>query len=200
MHKPAQTGFPLNALIADRWSPLAFSDRPVEREKLGSLMEAVRWSSSCYNEQPWYFIVANKQDNADHFDQLLSCIVEANQTWAKDAPILMLAIAQTVFSRNGKPNRHGIYDLGQSVATMILQAESMGLVAHQMGGFDPDRAREIYQVPPDCEIMAAIALGYQGNLSTLPPNLQERESSDRVRKNLDSFVFSEQWGKTLPLS
>ena len=195
MEKPADNQYPIHELIKQRWSPLAFNIRPVEPEKIASLLEAARWAASCFNEQPWFFIVAT-QDNAQEYEKLFSCLVEANQTWAKDAPLLMLSVAKLSFTRNNKPNRHALHDLGFAVGNLTLQAQALGLFVHQMGGFDADKARTLYSIPEDYEPVAAIAIGYPGNLSQLDEDLQQRELSPRSRKLLTEFVFRGNWNQS----
>src|SRR5215472_11881506 len=107
----APTDHPVHDLIASRWSPYAFADRPVSRDDLLSLFEASRWAPSSYNEQPWSYVVATKEDPED-FKKLLSCLVDANQTWAKAAPVLALGCTTLNFARNGQPNAAAIHDLG----------------------------------------------------------------------------------------
>ena len=162
MEKPAETAYPIEELLRRRWNPRAFAERPVEPEKLASMFEAARWSASCFNEQPWTFIVATRDDAAE-FARLLSCLVEGNQTWASHAPVLMVSVARLNFAQTGKPNRHAIHDVGLATAQMILQATAMGLFAHPMAGFYPDKVRELYGVPEGYEPVAAIAAGYPGN-------------------------------------
>ena len=195
MEKPADNQYPIHELIKQRWSPLAFNIRPVEPEKIASLLEAARWAASCFNEQPWFFIVAT-QDNAQEYEKLFSCLVEANQTWAKDAPLLMLSVAKLSFTRNNKPKRHALHDLGFAVGNLTLQAQALGLFVHQMGGFDADKARTLYSIPEDYEPVAAIAIGYPGNLSQLDEDLQQRELSPRSRKPLTEFVFRGNWNQS----
>ena len=195
MEKPADNQYPIHELIKQRWSPLAFNIRPIEPEKIASLLEAARWAASCFNEQPWFFIVAT-QDNAQEYEKLFSCLVEANQTWAKDAPLLMLSVAKLSFTRNNKPNRHALHDLGFAVGNLTLQAQALGLFVHQMGGFDADKARTLYSIPEDYEPVAAIAIGYPGNLSQLDEDLQQRELSPRSRKPLTEFVFRGNWNQS----
>ncbi len=195
MEKPAQTEYPIHELIKQRWSPLAFNSRPIESEKIGSLLEAARWAASCFNEQPWFFIVAT-QDNTQEYEKLFSCLVEANQKWAKDAPLLMLSVAKLSFQRNNKPNRHALHDVGLAMGNLTLQAQSLGLFLHQMGGFDADKARTLYNIPEDYEPVAAIAVGYPGNVNQLDADLQQRELSPRNRKPLTEFVFSGTWNNS----
>ncbi|MDB9496535.1 nitroreductase family protein [Spirulina major CS-329] len=196
--KPTETTYPIHPLIRDRWSPLAFDPRPVEPAKLGSLLEAARWAASCYNEQPWFFLVATADQPAE-FERMFSCIVEGNQSWAKAAPVLMLGVASRTFARNGNENRHGYHDLGAAIANLAIQATALDLITHAMGGFDPDRARALYQIPSGYDPVTAIAVGYQGELRQLPTEqLQQREAAPRSRKPLTDFVFTGQWNQTAP--
>ena len=108
MEKPAQVQYPIHDLLQKRWSPRAFSAQPVESDKLRSLFEAARWAPSSFNEQPWSFIVATKDDQAD-YDRLLQCLLEGNRAWAKYAPVLMLSVAKLRFEEDGEPNRHAFH-------------------------------------------------------------------------------------------
>jgi len=196
--KIAETQYPIHDLLKQRWSPLAFSERMVEPEKLGSLLEAARWAASSYNEQPWSFIVATKE-NLGEFVRLLSCLAEGNQVWAKNAPVLMISVAKLHFEKNGNENRHAFHDVGQAVSNLALQATALELYIHQMAGFDVQKVRELYGIPDGYEPVAAIALGYGADSQTLPENLQQREGAPRVRKPLESFAFKGSWGQELPI-
>jgi nitroreductase len=198
MQKLADTTYPIEPLLKQRWSPRAFAKRPVEIEKLLSLWEAARWSASCANQQPWYFIVATKEEKAE-YARLLSCLRENNQLWASQAPVLMVSVAKLAFDMNGQPNRYAFHDVGLAVANLIVQATALGLYVHQMAGFYPDKVRELYGVPDDFEPVAGIVLGYPGDPATLPEELQQRELAPRTRKPCESFVFQGAWGETSPL-
>ena len=100
MEKPAETVFPIHEFLKRRWSPLAFADRMVEREKLQSLLEAARWAPSCYNEQPWRFLLCTK-DNPEAHGRLATCLAEGNVPWASKAPVLMLSVAKRTFTHSG---------------------------------------------------------------------------------------------------
>ena len=195
MKKPTDNQYPINELLKQRWSPLAFVDKMVSSEVLLSLLEAARWSPSCFNEQPWSFIVATKENPAE-YERLFSCLVEGNQPWASLAPVLMISIAKLSFDRNNQPNRHAFHDVGLAVASLTFQAMEMGLRVHQMGGFDIDKARELYKISEQYEPVAAIAIGYLGEPEILPESLRERELSPRSRKPISSFVFTGELGQT----
>ncbi len=196
MQKPAPTDFPVHNLIRERWSPRAFASKPVEPPVLASLFEAARWAPSSSNEQPWSYIVATK-DDTENFAKTLSVLVEFNAAWAKEAPVLMIAVSRLNF-QNGTPNRNAFYDTGAATALLSVEATARGLVVHQMAGFDPAKAKQIFEIPEDCEPIAAIALGYPGDPGSLPDKLRDREVAPRTRKPLTEFVMSGRWGHTSP--
>ena len=175
---------PIHELLQQRFSPRAFEDRSVPRETIHSLLEAARWAASSFNEQPWRFIVATKDDPAD-FEKLLGCLVPGNQDWAKTAPVLMLSATRLTFTRNDKPNRHAYHDVGLAVSQLIVQATTLGLYVHQMAGFDVDRARQSFGIPEGFDPVAAIAIGYSA----------EATPTSRTRRPQDELAFSRKWGE-----
>jgi nitroreductase len=190
--------YPIHELIAKRWSPYCFDERSVTDEDLRSLFEAARWAPSSFNEQPWSYVVA-KKENSEEFTRLLSCLVEGNQVWAKAAAALALGITSLKFAHNGKPNRAAIHDLGLSNGNLVLEATARGLSVHQMAGIFPDKAREIYQVPEGYEPMVAIAIGYAGERKDLAQELAQRDIARRPRKPLKEIIFGGKWGTTADL-
>ncbi len=196
--KKASIDYPIHELLAERWSPYGFEDRPVAQADLRSLFEAARWAASSYNEQPWNFFVANKE-NPEKFARLLSCLVEANQEWAKAAPVLVLGVVSLKFSRNNKDNRAAVHDLGLAAGNLVVEATARGLCVHQMIGILPDKAREVYQIPEHYEAWTAMAIGYKADPAKLPDALKERDLTPRQRKPLSQFVFTGKWGQPSPL-
>jgi nitroreductase len=170
----------------------------VEPEKLLSLFEAARWAPSSFNEQPWHFVMATKEKPEEHA-QLLSCLAEKNQQWARQAPVLMVSIAKKNFEKTGKPNRHAFHDVGLAVGNMIVQATALDLCVHQMAGFSPQKVAELYHIPDHFEPVAAIAIGYGVEIETLPEESKASESGARSRRPIDSFVFESEWGRPAPL-
>ena len=195
MQKPATTDHPVHDLIRERWSPRAFSRKPVPRDILRSLFEAARWAPSSNNEQPWAFLVATQEDPTFHA-QMLSTLVEFNQVWARHAPVLAIAVSKLAFARNGKPNRNAFYDTGAAVAYLTTEATARGLFVHQMAGFDSQKAIELLSIPSGWEPIAALVIGYPGEPDSLPDHpLRERELAPRSRKPLSEFVMSRSWGQ-----
>lgn len=190
--KKAATDHPILQLLAERWSPYGFEDRAVSEGDLRSLFEAARWAASSYNEQPWNYLVATREDPGE-FERLLSCLVESNQAWAKAAPVLVLGVVSLRFSKNSKDNRAAVHDLGLAAGNLVVEATSRGLSVHQMIGIDPDKAREVCGIPEHFEAWTALAIGYRANPDTLPEFLKERDIAPRQRKPLSEFVFTSQW-------
>ncbi len=194
----AVTDHPVQDLITSRWSPYCFADKLVSDEELRSLFEAARWAPSSYNEQPWTYIVAKKED-AGEFARLVSCLVEANQAWAKSASALALGVSRLNFTHNEKPNRAAIHDLGLAAGNLVMEATARGLAVHQMAGILPEKARELYSIPEGYESLTALAIGYAGDPAGLPEELRVRDAARRPRKPLKEFVFGGKWGLASPL-
>lgn len=196
--KKAVTDHPIQTVLADRWSPYGFDARPVTPADLCSLFEAARWAASSYNEQPWNYIVATKE-NSQEFAQLLSCLVEGNQAWAKTAPVLALGVVSLRFAKNQKDNRAAVHDLGLASGNLVMEATARGLSVHQMIGILPDKAREVYKIPEHFEAWTALAIGYHADPATMPAALKERDLAPRPRRPLKDFVFAGHWQVASPL-
>ena len=193
MEKSAHNNYTIHKNIEQRWSPRAFSEKQVEKEKLNSILEAARWAPSAFNEQPWRFIVGQRGNST--YDSILKTLVDWNQLWAGKAPVLILNIAKKTFTHNNTPNVTFKYDLGQAVGLMILEVVNQGLVSHQMSGFDSVMAADLLKVPDDYQVVSVTAIGYLGNIDDLPEDMAKMESSPRERKDIGSMVFYEEFGK-----
>jgi len=193
MDKPANTQFPVSAAVKARWSPRALKPESVPADQVRSLLEAARWTASAFNEQPWRFIVALR-DETEEFERMLGCLVPGNQQWARNAGALILTVAREAFSRNGKPNGTARYDVGQAASALALQATELGLRVHQMAGIDGEKIRETYGVPEGFAPLTGIAIGYSGPLEELPEGLRGAETAPRERKPQSEFVFGRSWG------
>ncbi|HUC53184.1 MAG TPA: nitroreductase family protein [Candidatus Cybelea sp.] len=199
MHKTAQNDFPVHDLIRERWSPRAFADKPVPPDVLRSLFEAARWAASSYNDQPWSYLLATKDDHLN-FSKMLSVLMDMNAAWAKHAPVLVISVARKHFKHNGAPNRVALHDVGAANAQLTMEATSRGLVVHQMAGFHQDKAREVFGIPDGWEPVSAMAIGYPGDPETLPEQLRTPELAPRTRKPLSEFVMTGHWSHTAPFA
>jgi nitroreductase len=187
-NKKTPTDHDIIDLIKNRWSPRTFSDQPVSQKELQMLFEAGRWAPSSNNLQPWNIVWGIK--GSDTYDRIMDVLVEFNQKWAKNAPVLLLGVVDTKTPK-GDDNYHAPHDLGQFSANMALQAQSMGIAFHQMAGLDYEKAKKEFKFPETFHVATAIALGYYGGeLSDVPDFLQDAEIGDRSRKKQNDFVFN----------
>ena len=193
MKKKATTEVPINDVIAQRWSPRAFDPSYIIAEdEIKSLFEAARWAPSCYGDQPWQFVLFNKED-ATLWASALNCLSVGNQNWAMDASILIVVCANKVFDHNKEPNRWAQYDTGASAENICLQAVSLGLSTHQMGGFDEEKIRKLSNIPEQFDILSIMALGQALKESEFTEEQIKKEKSPRKRKALDEIYFNNKW-------
>jgi nitroreductase len=193
--KIANTDFPIHKLIARRWSARAFSTKKVEKSKLLSILEAARWAPSSRNEQPWRYLVFI-DDNPEKIDKARSVLLEINN-YAKRAPILICAITKKTYSDTGIYNKLHFHDLGAANENMFLESFNQGLIMHEMGGFDRDRARKVFNISDEYEIGIMIAIGYQDSHEILPERYREKAFYPRERKPLSEIAFLEELGNEI---
>jgi len=198
MKKPAVTQVPIQETLANRWSGRAYDvNKKVSHKQIIALLEAARWAPSCFGDQPWRFVVWDKNNDEKAWQQAFECLVPNNQAWVKDSPVLMLICANGLFDHNQQPNRWGQYDTGAAAENLCLQAEHMGLMAHQMGGFNVDLAREKFKIPPEFALMAMLCVGYAADIATVEGEALTRERAERKRKGLTELFFDGSWGKPI---
>lgn len=200
LKKNAVTSVPIHDLMSRRWSPRAFDiTRPVTREQLAALLEAARWAPSCNGVEPWRFLVFDRSQDAAGFQRAFECLTDANKRWVKNAPLLLLSVASPDPLSGGRPNRYTQHDTGMASMCLVLQAVSLGLVAHQMAGYDIDGIRTAFDIPTDCMPMAMIAVGYQAGLEVLDDETKTKELASRQRKPLGERFFEARWGSSVRL-
>lgn len=173
-----------------RWSSRAMSDEPVTKEQLMILFEAARWAPSAYNEQPWRFIYTRKGSKL--WKELISLMSPFNQSWAKNADVLVMLISKKDFEGTGKPSHLNSLDAGAAWMSIALQGSLSGLVIHAIGEFDYDRARVVLNIPSKFKVEMMIAIGKPGNKALLPQELQVLEVPNG-RKPLNEIIFEEQF-------
>ena len=186
--RTASTSAPILDVLAERWSPRSYdATATVSDETLASLLEAARWSPSASNSQPWRFIVARR--GTDEFDRIVATLAGFNGAWAGSAAVLVVALAETVDSE-GKPRPWAVYDLGQSIAHLSVQAHHEGLHVHQMAGFDKDAVRAAFGVDERFDPVTIAAVGVAADADALAnETLRERETAPRTRLPLEELVL-----------
>lgn len=187
--KAAATDSPLHPLLARRWSPRGFdATHELDEHTLTTMLEAARWAPSANNTQPWRFLATRRGE--DSFDRLLGVLAPGNRSWAPAASALILVAAQTA-DDTGRPRPWALYDTGQAVAALTVQAEAAGMSVHQMGGFDADAARRAYRLADTMMPVVVVAVGRHDPHAHLPEPLAGREHAPRTREPLEALVLTE---------
>lgn len=191
-----ESKFKVHDLVAKRFSPRNFNSKAIEPDALFTILEAGRLAPSSYNEQPWRFIVANRNDGTS-FESLLNCLAPKNAEWAKNAGALVLSVAKKKFDHNNSINRHALHDVGLAVASMVFQAMSLDIYSHQMGGFSSEKASSVYNIPDDYEPVAVIAFGYLDEEFFTEDKLESNAAAQKNRLSLNEIAFMDSLGKSL---
>lgn len=178
MSQVRQSEHAIHELFLKRWSPRSFQTKEVSEEVLLRVLEAARWAPSANNLQPWSFVVAKTEEQREKF---YSFIADGNLTWCKKSPVLILLTANT---ESGAAS----FDSGTAWGYLALQAAHEGLITHAMGGYDREKAKQVFNLPANVEPQIVIALGYQGEKDVLPEPLQAREVPS-TRHPLQSFII-----------
>lgn len=185
--KIAKTKHNVIDVIKNRWSARSFSDKTISETDLHTMFEAASWAFSANNAQPWEYIYAHREDT-EAFNKLHSCLMGGNQPWTKKAAVLMAVLAHKKLE-NGHENKAAKHDVGSANATLMLQATSMNIYGHVMGGFDANKAIEILDINTEVyEPIVFIALGYLDEAEKLEEPFKSRELTPRTRKPLVEIV------------
>lgn len=196
--KPADTAEKIATILAERWSGRAYDiNTPVTDEQVVALCEAARWAPSCFGDQPWRFLVCNRHSNETQWQKALDCLVPGNQDWAKNASVLIVAASVSHFSHNDKPNRWVGFDTGAAAISLCLQATEMGLMSHQMGGFDGDKVKATFNIPEDVQLWSMIAIGHPAALDSLSQEQLDRELNNRERRPLSEQFYQGDWNNPI---
>lgn len=186
----------IHPLIRARRSSYAFDTRPLSRAQIRMLFEAARWAPSSFNEQPWRFLIATRDDPAA-YARLAAVMSDWNLAFAQRAPLIGLTAARLMFAKTGKPNPHAFHDVGLAAQNLSLQAVAMGLQAFFVAGFDVLAAKNLIDPSDDWQPVAMFVVGYPGRVEDLPEAFAAKEARERTRHPLDAIVFEGDWGKPL---
>lgn len=199
IEKPADTEQKIEKILAERWSGRAYDPAlAVTEEQIIAICEAARWAPSCFGDEPWRYIVWNRYQDEVSWQKAVDCLVPGNQAWAKNSPVLILAASVPAFSHNNATNRWSGYDTGAASVSLCLQASAMGLMSHQMGGFDSDKLKATFAIPADINLWSMIAIGHPAALDTLTEEELERELKARERRPLANLFYQGDWN--IPLN
>ena len=169
-----------------RWSPRSMSGEGLSEDQIMSLVEAARWSPSCFNLQPWRFIYSLKDDG--YWTKFLGLLMDMNRLWAERAGAIMILLSVDRASETEDLSPTAAFDAGSAWMSLALQAQSMGLVSHAMWGFHHEAVAELVNMPSNMSARAMIAIGYPGDSEDLPEKYRGREFPS-MREPLESLVF-----------
>jgi len=189
MQKSHEVAYPVSELIRNRRSIRSFTGEPVSEGKIRSLFEATRWAPSSTNEQPWYYLYVTR-DQTDLWAKYVDCLTDNNKVWAKGAALLVFSMARKQFTRNNIDNAHALYDLGGANSFLAIQAVELGLQIRQMAGYNAAKVKENLAIPDNFLPGVFIAVGYPGDVTSLPEHLRAREAAPRERFVQDEFVLN----------
>ncbi|WP_144713699.1 nitroreductase family protein [Curtobacterium pusillum] len=178
---------PLVTLLEERWSPRSYdAAATITDAQLDAVLEAARWAASASNTQPRRYIAGRR--GTPTFALIETHLMGFNKEWAFRASALIVAIAETE-TEEGELRQWALYDLGQAVASMTVQAHAEGLHVHQMAGIDVEGLREAFGLPDRFLPVTVSAVGMVASPSQLNEKAAARESAERTRLPLDALVL-----------
>ena len=179
----------VHQLFIDRWSPRAFDESEIPDEDLEASFTAAGLPPSAFSSQPWKFLYARRGDA--NWERFLSLLIPFNQSWAKDAGVLIFIVSDTKKRGGEEPTdfySHS-FDAGAAWAQMALQATLLGYHAHGMTGLEFDKARAELGLPDDFRLEAAVAIGRRDAPERLPEGLRGGEVPS-PRKAVGEIAFA----------
>lgn len=176
-----------------RESKRAYLDKPVEDEKLDRIFEAIRWTPSCANNQPWRLIFVRDRERHAKLSEALS----TGNEWAGKAPILVAVCGrqQDDYTREDDPIEYHQFDCGMATLSLLLAAVDEGLMGHPMAGYDALKVKEALEIPEEYHVLCLVALGYPGPPDLLDEKTRAKDEAPRTRKErseivaMDKFAF-----------
>lgn len=182
--RPLQNGryFMVLKAIEKRRSIRKYLDKPVEEEKLKTVLEAARLAPSWANKQCWKFLIIRdngiKQKLADSLHQTNP----ATKATAS-APLVIVLCANPEQSGSCSGMDYFLVDVGIALENMCLQAYELGLGTCIVGLFNEIKIKKILDIPEEYRVVALSPLGYPAY-----------EPEQRPRKSLEEVVFDQKWG------
>jgi nitroreductase len=178
------SGNTFQQLVKSRRSIRRFLDKPVERDKILTCIEAARLAPSADNVQPWRFLIIDDPDLKSRFAKEVFSGIYFVTKFAAKAPVIILILARLdiIANRIGKQiqNIHYYYiDTGIAGEHLVLQAEELGLGTCWIGWFNPRKARKFLKIPRKYKIVSLMVMGYY----------ERKPSRERKRKKLEEIAW-----------
>jgi nitroreductase len=179
----------LHPLLAGRWSPVAFDPaHEIAPDEIAVLLEAARWAPSAGNSQPWAFIVGQRGD-ATH-ERLVRHLAGSSARWAPAASLLVANLAHRyVADTDWEYSEFSLYDLGQAVAHLTLQAQALGLSARQFRAFSRTGVAAEFAVPGHWEVTTMMAIGRAARADAPSPAPARAGTPTRQRRSVEDILW-----------
>ena len=178
--------------IEIRRAKRAISDKQIPDEIIQRVLTAATFAPSCFNNQPWRFVVVNNEEQLAH---VKANLLDANY-WAMKSPVIILVSTNLELDcRLNDKRDYALFDVGIAVENLILQTTRERLIAHPIAGFKPLPIKEYFGIPSEYILITLIVLGYPGDESHLNEKHRALEHSERNRKLLEEVVMYNFWIK-----
>jgi len=178
------------AEIETRRARRALNEKAVPQDVLDRIMTAATYAPSCFNNQPWRFLVVNQDKELEVVKENLA----GGNYWAQKAPVIVLVCTKPeIDCRLSDRRDYAFFSTGLAVENLILQATREGLIAHPIAGYKPVPLKEAFGIDPELILITLVVIGYPGEESHLSDEHRELEHSPRDRKPESQVIMYNRW-------
>ncbi|MGE5343482.1 MAG: nitroreductase family protein [Candidatus Omnitrophota bacterium] len=182
----------LSDIIRNRRAFRSLAPVIIDSELIRDLADHVRLAPSCYNYQPWRYVFAY---DPEILSELFKAMKKGNE-WTSQASMIIAVFSEESLDCVIKDRKYYLFDTGMGTAFLILRATELGLVAHPIAGYDPDKVKEILHIPPEMMLITLVIVGKKADY--ISPLLDEKkaqiEKERPERLQIDQFVFVNSYG------
>jgi len=180
-------------VIRERKSVRNFDpNRPVEEEKLRTILEAARLAPSSNNTQPWHFVVVRDEKTRDMIAGAAPLGAATNK-WMRLAPVIIVCCGKEDVLYHKSAGRlfdkdFFKIDIAIAVEHIVLTAKELGLGTCWAGWFDERKIKNILRIPSGTHVIALLPVGYP----------KGAWPAAKKRKSMDEIVSFEKFGNKTP--
>lgn len=172
---------PVHPLIEQRRAKRALSPKPVSSEEVELLIQAAHLAPSCFNNQPWRFIVVDEEGAL----RAVKAAMPKGNYWTAPAPVILAVASHRDLDCTLSDSRdYFLFGCGMAVGNLMIQATQMGLIAHPIAGFNPVKVKEILRIPADYVLITLVIVAWPGDPADLSEDHRKVELGERDRKPL----------------
>lgn len=159
----------------------------ITEELVKDLAGCAQLSASCNNNQSWRFVFVFDQELLKQMHE----VFPKGNAWAKSASMIIAVLSKKDYDCIIDDRVYHQFDTGMATAFLILRATELGLVAHPIAGYSPQKTREILDIPHDIEVITLVIVGKRS--ASISPVLSEKqvlaEKQRPERFPLEKFAF-----------